>query len=582
MPSPEVERLDWFAQREEESYRDEARNILDSYAHPWDILAELAQNAVDAIDVRAAESGSPTNGTIEIEVNAETRTIRFKDNGIGIGEADLRLVLKPHFSRKRGKILRGEKGVGLTYIALTGNKFEILSKTAASTHRLSVHGAQEWVYQNGERPKMEIGIVTHDTDRKNVSYTQVTVTAIPEKAAASDEVDIFSLSFDQLEYLLRTRTAIGWTGVLFGTQLQNSVTVSLTVRTPGQAAVTKLIRFAYATPEERLPLKSVVTLEEVKAHLASTDEKRIYGKAIRYTQIFKNKGGKDIRMYCLLNPRHVYIEQTESLDLPAELHVQGGIYVATKGMPTGIMLQPPRTGSSGYWPNIYMVVEYDNITLDLGRKSITAPRTIQMLSSQAAHVFNEIQKYIKYTMREDEGTLDALTSSNELQNELNEVRAEASVIFEDDRSVKPAPGKYPALRLPKQEQDVVALFVMMLARGALPYELLRVSSSYRYDCFLKYPLLSKPLYIVAEFKLHGEAILSDLVDAKVRYGQLNLLICWKMDEAKLRGNGFVIDAVRGKKNELPGATHKLSFPMSAGIKDQPIAVICLSELMPTS
>ena len=137
MSSPEIERLDWFAQREEESYRDEARNILDSYAHPWDILAELAQNAVDAIDVRTAESGSTSGGAIEIEVNGESRTIRFKDNGIGIGVDDLRRVLKPHFSRKRGKILRGEKGVGLTYIALTGNKFEIVSKSAGSTRRLS-------------------------------------------------------------------------------------------------------------------------------------------------------------------------------------------------------------------------------------------------------------------------------------------------------------------------------------------------------------------------------------------------------------------------------------------------------------
>ena len=32
------------------------------------------------------------------------------------------------------------------------------------------------------------------------------------------------------------------------------------------------------------------------------------------------------------------------------------------------------------------------------------------------------------------------------------------------------------------------------------------------------------------------------------------------------------------KRELPGATHKLSFPTSLGIKDQPIAVICLADM----
>ena len=92
----------------------------------------------------------------------------------------------------------------------------------------------------------------------------------------------------------------------------------------------------------------------------------------------------------------------------------------------------------------------------------------------------------------------------------------------------------------------------------------------------------KPLYIASKFKLHGESIMTDLGDAKVRYGQLHLLICWSMNEKKLRDKGFVIDTISGKKNELPGATHKLSFSLSAGIQDQLITVICLSDLTPTT
>jgi DNA topoisomerase VI subunit B len=145
MAPTQIEVVDWFAQREEDSYRDEARNILDSYAHPWDILAELAQNAVDAIDSKRGELGQPFEGVIEIEVDQEARSVRFRDNGTGIGDEDLRRVLKPHFSRKRGRSLRGEKGVGLTYIALTGNQFEILTKTKGETRKLTVAGSQEWI-----------------------------------------------------------------------------------------------------------------------------------------------------------------------------------------------------------------------------------------------------------------------------------------------------------------------------------------------------------------------------------------------------------------------------------------------------
>jgi hypothetical protein len=226
-----------------------------------------------------------------------------------------------------------------------------------------------------------------------------------------------------------------------------------------------------------------------------------------------------------------------------------------------------------------MVMEYDNITLDLGRKSITAPRTIEMLSKQAAQVFNDVDRYIKYTIREDEGTLDALESQNELHDELAEVKAEQQVVFEDTRAGKALPDRYPIVRRPRQEQDVVVLFGMMLARGILPYELLRVSSNYRYDCFLRYQADKRAVFVVAEFKSHGESILSDLEEGKARYGQLNLLICWDMDQAKLRQRGFIIEPITNHKRELPGATHKIAFPISTGIKDQPIAVICLSDLV---
>src|SRR5688572_13441243 len=110
-----METLDWFAPRDEDSYRDEARNILDSYAHPWDVLAELAQNAVDAID-QARQGSAPGKHTIEVEIDQALRSVRVLDSGIGITDEDLRKVLRPHFSRKRGRSLRGEKGVGLTYI----------------------------------------------------------------------------------------------------------------------------------------------------------------------------------------------------------------------------------------------------------------------------------------------------------------------------------------------------------------------------------------------------------------------------------------------------------------------------------
>ena len=390
-------------------------------------------------------------------------------------------------------------------------------------------------------------------------------------------MDIFALNFDQMAYLLRTRTAFGYTGVLFGLQYPVQVEITLTLVAKDDYKTSKNLPFSFESPEERVQPKSKISLEQVREYLGNAETKKVLGKSIHFWKNFPTKTGKVVRAYCFLTSRHSYNQQTEDLKLPEDIRVQGGIYVTTKGMPTGITLPTPKTGRAGYWPNFFLVLEYDAITLDLGRKSITAPRVIEMLVKQAAIVFNEVDKYIKFTIREDEGTLDALVSQNELQVEVVDVGREATRQYRDNRQGTLLPETYPFTREPKQEQDVIAVFSMALARGLFPYQLMRLSSSYRYDSFLRITHEKRALTIVAEFKLDGESILKDLEEAKARYGQLHLLVCWKMNEMKLRAAGFIIDAIEDGTRELPGATHKLSFPTSAGIKDTPIGVICLEN-----
>ncbi len=575
--------IQWFVERDEDSYRHEAKNILESYAHPWDILVELAQNAVDAIDQKSQKDEHFQAGNLRIEVDQNNRSITCFDNGVGIGETEIKKVLRPHFSAKKGKTLRGEKGVGLTYIALVGNQFRLTTKSGGKANRLSLDGAQEWVGGRGSRPVIHVDTATKDIYPKLESYTEVSVAAIPETAVAEEELDIFTLNIKQLAHLLRTRTALGYTGTLFNIPPHCKIEITVKVQGKDGNLETQAIPYEYAAPSTYMNSKSLITLDEVKTHLANDEKRKVLGKAIHFAKVFQTKAQKDVRAYCFLTSRHLYNQLSEDLQLPEDLRIQGGIYIATKGMPTGILLPALKTGRAGYWPNIYLLLEYDNITLDLGRKSITAPRTIEMLGKQAAQVFNDIERYVKYTIREDEGTLDAVVSQDELQEEVTAVRNEPHFVYKDTRTGQTLPSNYPFERAPKQEQDVIALFSMALARGLFPYELLRVSSSYRYDCFLQLTVdtsTKKRVPLVAEFKYQGESILKDLEESKARYGQLQILICWTLDETKLRTAGFIVDRIlQGAKKELPGSTHKLSFPSSAAVKDQPVAVICLSQVL---
>ena len=101
------------------------QNICNSYSHPWDILAELAQNSVDAIklwNLKNKDKSRPHE--ILIEVNQKSRSIIIKDTGIGIDPKKAPSLLGPDGTDKDEEEDQiGEKGVGLTFALFSSNKF---------------------------------------------------------------------------------------------------------------------------------------------------------------------------------------------------------------------------------------------------------------------------------------------------------------------------------------------------------------------------------------------------------------------------------------------------------------------------
>lgn len=98
-------------------------DIDDSYNNDWDIIAELAQNAVDAIRKAKVEKGE-----IQISIDSITKSITISDNGIGIAPSQLEYLLRPFSTNKTNDSDSiGEKGVGLTFVMFSCNYFEIIT-----------------------------------------------------------------------------------------------------------------------------------------------------------------------------------------------------------------------------------------------------------------------------------------------------------------------------------------------------------------------------------------------------------------------------------------------------------------------
>ena len=123
-----------------EQIRHSIRDIDDSYNHSWDVLAELCQNAVDAV-----RKSSIPRGHIRLEIDSIERSISIADDGIGIAPEKLPGLLKPFSTDKADdEQTIGEKGVGLTFVIFACNDFYIKSGNGQGTGEGFVKDAFLW------------------------------------------------------------------------------------------------------------------------------------------------------------------------------------------------------------------------------------------------------------------------------------------------------------------------------------------------------------------------------------------------------------------------------------------------------
>lgn len=100
------------------------------YGNPLDVYRELVQNAVDAYE----EAGTPLPGRqVDIEINRAARRISVRDYATGLSrQAMLARLFTIGNSRKRGRQLRGFRGIGRLAALGYCRKLIFRSRTAAS------------------------------------------------------------------------------------------------------------------------------------------------------------------------------------------------------------------------------------------------------------------------------------------------------------------------------------------------------------------------------------------------------------------------------------------------------------------
>jgi molecular chaperone HtpG len=567
---------DFLEARSNESLRREIQNLVDSYSHPWDMLAELVQNSVDAIRKHRSLYGTvgQPNHRIDIVLDRDSRTIKVRDTGVGFDGDRFLALLAPHGSDKSDDAEAiGEKGVGLTYSIFVCNAYRIDTRSTTSHIAGTIDQGARWREKKvADVPKFEQEFDTRDAVVPADTYTEITLGDVEPRF--DDIEDIFKQTPRVLEFLLRTRTAVGSTR---DETDDSRIEVTLTIM-EGGAAKTYPIAFKYMWPSEFMA-GQLLDLDDFKGRAGALNDRQkareLAGKAL-VKKGSVTRSNRPIKFYALFAPSRTLwreisdINQITSIDDAGEKHYlyTAGIFVASKGMPTGVPLEQPSTGSAGYWPNFFMLLEDDSITFDVGRKAVPG-RTKGMLRDIAQGLFEEFLPYMSLVSKDP--AIVAGPSPTVLTHQRNETFTELKTIS-DLKVPEIAYLKHPD----GQEAAVMALFHELVGAGLLKgYYSYRSGLRETYDLWARYRIGKElvgrnhqrvagtdgviDLDIVIEFKYAAHRVLSDFDAASKQFPDIDLIVCWDVDEAKFKGWDVKVDPLAPEDVLFFGSNYRLSW-----------------------
>ncbi|WP_107764648.1 ATP-binding protein [Nocardioides terrigena] len=573
---------DFLRAKSDRAVKRELKGILQSYHHYWDILAELLQNSRDAIERRKAEqasAGVPVDeGRIHVIVDATQRSVEVIDNGTGIASAFIEEVLAPGGGDKSSHDDQvGEKGVGLTYVAFSGDDFSLATTSGTDSTACTLTGASSWVSADDQSvypPKFELlDSKPAPAGFESGTYTSIRVGGIPQRAST----DLFSLTSDQLKWVLRTRTAIGDTHQLLRGEPLPATTVTYAWTSVDGESITAPIAFGY--PELAGP--GAAPIDEVNSNLVgktdAASRKYLTGKVVTGHRVI-GSGTDTLRVYGVMLPGNRAVDAlAEAYHLGvdedgASAILNAGIFVVTKSMPTGVAISPAQRGAyPAYYKRCIFLVESDRIDFDLGRKSMHWQHE-RRLQNAVADLFVQFERVAKYQApSETSPVAPTPETSAERKQRIKKMWEQA-----EGRHPLGWPGVAFAKVPTNQEAAVAALFHELLgAQQIKNIRPLAAGYSTQYDLLAHYVGGGEELPIVIEFKDKLESVLSDFRDGVKAIGDIDLLVCWDANQIKIAEVGLQLNPEPNPPYD--GVTHQLHLP--AEISPEPIPVIVLKSLL---
>ncbi|MGX9426148.1 MULTISPECIES: ATP-binding protein [Bradyrhizobium] len=606
----------------QDAVKREVLNILKSYTGYFDCFSEMLQNALDALDARAAVENFEPKLWIKIDVGGGR--VAVIDNGIGMNLNQVKFCFRPNVSFKARKVSRGHKGVGATFLAYGFSAIRVFTKTAAGSISGQMRNGRQWAEDHTDsypRPVFESSEFNPAELANEKSGTCVEILIGDQRP--------------QLPWLLAT-SATQWYDVLRIKTPLGGIYLSAPGREQKTAVVVEVLDLAgtathyvgknpeYYYPHEMPVLQKVAGISEIEAAVAeikgdpSTRLNRLNDKFRRLDAMYEVWSGKEVLADPVLSrnlddDQRVLVEkhnitvygcfvstakswsvfQKDSLKVRANaVLLRGGLQLASDFMPQGDLAVIPLTSTIGYQANTHVIIHLTDGNPDMGRK-VFQPE-IKTLGDELARRAVDVFKRYLALMREDTGISNIQSSRVlwEFKKQQEEHLAKHPLQYRSgDR-------KLSIMSEPQSEQDVVALFHELLGLGLLQgLGIYATSESEKYDCIFQADVSSReqlysekqPLGVseraleegqsppwVLEYKFDSDSLIADFSKELKHISDVRLLVCWAIG-AKTRAEFTLRPYLAGDE----GSTRQIFGTTHAAYQDRELRfdIIALQDLL---
>ena len=602
------ERLNQYLKRD-------LKNLLSSYSADHDVLSELLQNAVDAIQCRGSraqhesEDGT-TDYTGELHITlsnrADDKFIIVSDNGIGMTMETLNQISIKGFSQHKshGQTI-GHKGVGSTFLITQTDFWQCSSKADSQpAATVSIVGARSWLNSaNTPQPKAEqhsinldqhstktIGFTTQGTtirlSAQHIKLDQPYSQPIEDQCHAMMNFLACTTAVGQIHIartpFLVSLTYVNSTGEIHQIKMLNNgkkaqytpnaheIAYPLPHRIPTIKALdTRTIPPPNANPQRALSFNSNNSFQHDGIFRTwdktQLKELRAFQESLSDENNFKDNIEQ---VYAFLSYSTDVLKKQIKSQLKNKIEIlQYGLKMAPHGVPQGRKLDLKLTSNIGLERQAHIVIVTKGSQLDTGRKLLANEREqlfMQTVATQAINILKNFRGYLKPNNK--------VQSSDDLQKWKEETKHRAE---EQPNTLFDSILKSSKVTICRDEQEVIVAFTSLCSSSWLNNIKIYAASGHNtYDALVK---ITAPLnenrqiqpdppnssvldsLLVCEFKLGFSQLLADFDNAKKESDKINICVCWSC--AKSDAEKFELGSIEPtygqwkNEREIPGQTH---------------------------